>query len=98
LPHATLVPYTTLFRSISPTRYGRRNPSRRTKVVRYGTRSGTIRGYQQLLVRSAKGEAEACCDFRDRFGVAAGRVGPLEHLRPPVDRKSTRLNSSHSQI
>src|SRR2546427_13203759 len=93
-PRSTLFPYTTLFRSGS---------ARPCRAKRVGERAGLatedfnrarakLRGLPagETIVRAARRAAEAAqrgsrCRFRESFGGKG-------------DRKSTRLNSSHSQI
>src|SRR2546430_8029649 len=90
-PRSTLFPYTTLFRSAGPPRSGAR---RRKKAGRH---DGATRG--NSLYRCVGGWVVGC------------EGTPHPHTHPPthskhrrflrqklVDRKSTRLNSSHSQI
>src|SRR5205085_12651498 len=81
-PSSTLFPYTTLFRSRSgPARV---HPAR---VRRCRAVAGTD-------ARPRDGHGHLCDSAR------AGRVLRLRHVarrRPARDRKSTRLNSSHSQ-
>src|SRR5205085_12432129 len=88
---STLFPYTTLFRSVVQRRRIRLRAgsvgrvSDHDLVVREGNRTHVIR-VERAAVRLEPG------DHRTRSGV-------LDHEgRGGVDRKSTRLNSSHSQI
>src|SRR5256886_6816074 len=82
-PRSTLFPYTTLFRS----------ETREQELV--------DRGRERRRRRVDRGGIAAPRD-RDRHPLAPRRHGaPVRraHLVAlPVDRKSTRLNSSHSQI
>src|SRR5688572_30969937 len=81
-PISTLFPYTTLFRSPPPPASSNRRPATDTKGRNHG------RGQDPL---------------REDLGPAPGppgrrRARPPLHRHAPGDRKSTRLNSSHSQI
>src|SRR2546427_10669174 len=93
-PRSTLFPYTTLFRSLE----------RRTKVVIAILRAGdAIEDFLRRLHPEIRLE-------QDPLGLAplaraapehprqALPQGPPHQGRPSRDRKSTRLNSSHSQI
>src|SRR2546430_6099685 len=81
-PRSTLFPYTTLFRS---------------ELVRAAHRLPA-----DLLLLEDRAEREAERGQRDRRGGDDPRaVRGARHEAPPgdrLDRKSTRLNSSHSQI
>src|SRR2546430_12725695 len=81
-PRSTLFPYTTLFRSVAA-----------------------------LAQASKRSEAILCLRSQGRFSAVIGRLAHRTSVRPdhqltrlifdcaePRDRKSTRLNSSHSQI
>src|SRR3712207_8291296 len=86
-PRSTLFPYTTLFRSVNNT-------------ARYvGAALGTT--IVSILVHHG-GDAEIVSSWRIAawVTVAASAAGALVALycRPPADRKSTRLNSSHANI
>src|SRR2546430_8481667 len=84
-PRSTLFPYTTLFRSapaIVELLHGANQPQR------------------AFLDQVEEGEPATDLRLRDRHDQPQIR---LDHLRlrrqvPTLDRKSTRLNSSHSQI
>src|SRR3712207_9527047 len=93
-PRSTLFPYTTLFRSHGRCGVGalRRGGAARAAAERAGRR---VRG--ECRVRGGAARAVA--------GVPAARPGEpvLSHRVPrgdaaTVDRKSTRLNSSHANI
>src|SRR2546422_5167257 len=83
-PRSTLFPYTTLFRSSSPSARCRHDVAtainRRRPAV--GDRAGVQRGGD------------------DRSRIAAAQAGPAASRsdRRERDRKSTRLNSSHGYI
>src|SRR2546430_8974183 len=89
-PRSTLFPYTTLFRSSAwidgPSRTSTSNLMLRTRllcVLSYGDEESNS------WPLSSTGSHPA----------PSGNAGPLELLRvQELDRKSTRLNSSHSQI
>src|SRR2546430_7203058 len=81
-PRSTLFPYTTLFRSDQPLPWDQRGPCEIALQQRRGSRSGG--------------------DFTGRSDHGQPEVGrESDQRREPLearDRKSTRLNSSHSQI
>src|SRR2546422_1394350 len=85
-PRSTLFPYTTLFRSQRAG--GGRLPGASLPEAERDTRRLLDTG----LVRRAR---YACVRGRDRGELAHQR---LALARGPVDRKSTRLNSSHGYI
>src|SRR3712207_7453188 len=82
-PRSTLFPYTTLFRSARRTA-GRGGVVRR-REVRLGGRGGGADGQPLRPLRAGAGGPLARWHARLRE-------------RPSVDRKSTRLNSSHANI
>src|SRR5688572_31519334 len=92
-PIFTLVPYTTLFRSVRAVQLAALVVRRQHRDLAAGpgardAAGGVLAGQQPALQVP---------------GVAVGHVaGPAEARHPgpgvPADRKSTRLNSSHSQI
>src|SRR2546427_5541723 len=55
-------------------------------------------GRPLLLLRRLGGQARVCLPEPPAAAARRRRTGDPERLRPAVDRKSTRLNSSHSQI
>src|SRR2546430_11742629 len=82
-PRSTLFPYTTLFRSL-------RERAERDLV-----------GQRAVVgARGERGEGEDAGDDREpgAHGEFLPRTGPCRERGPRRDRKSTRLNSSHSQI
>src|SRR2546427_6658100 len=83
-PRSTLFPYTTLFRSQN------RNQDKRT-LLQYPC--------TQRVLRPEGLSANWNLEFEIRqFLSGLGRKIALPHAHLHVDRKSTRLNSSHSQI
>src|SRR2546430_12379554 len=84
-PRSTLFPYTTLFRSLS---LNDDSSSLRLQVARVGL--------SRLLVHPLLGHGmDAVKQHWAEWGFP-GNV--MIHLHSTPDRKSTRLNSSHSQI
>src|SRR5256886_7366264 len=81
-PRSTLFPYTTLFRSVR---------SKSTRLLRRRALRGTLAYREERVdladVREAALEDAGRAAYRLRGGLVVGE-----------DRKSTRLNSSHSQI
>src|SRR5688572_31298532 len=87
-PRSTLFPYTTLFRS-----YGR---SYEMVIVDDGSTDDT---FEQLASLQDRDSRLRVIRFRRNFGQTAAFAAGFAHARGRlVDRKSTRLNSSHSQI
>src|SRR5688572_32681198 len=83
-PRSTLFPYTTLFRS------------RRTAGGDGGLHDpGDPMNARRLALSVALAGAVACNNSGKSGQVTSG---DLDAGAPPPDRKSTRLNSSHSQI
>src|SRR2546430_4909473 len=90
-PRSTLFPYTPLFRpgSVVGARLGGTQPAGRgADLIALGPEPGG----------AAAGEVAAHWRGQYREAVAPRRPYPEEGLGGPEDRKSTRLNSSHSQI
>src|SRR5688572_32745996 len=87
-PRSTLFPYTTLFRSQETSRGERRGDGERVAVR--VERAGDVdeRRHHAPARETAIGARE----------LVQGDVAVAEHHADAVDRKSTRLNSSHSQI
>src|SRR3712207_7032932 len=81
-PRSTLFPYTTLFRSGPVSPTGRRTPLWETAAVTQAA-DGTTRAGTNTVVLLA--------------GGVGSRVG-LDIPKQLIDRKSTRLNSSHANI
>src|SRR5690606_40620302 len=91
LPHPTLFPYTTLFRSFLDTFT---DMDAVTRAVIEGTISGTHVGAIELGdMLAAGGTVTINADTLSGNGTAGG-----EHVTQLEDRKSTRLNSSHVKI
>src|SRR5690242_21427481 len=84
-PRSTLFPYTTLFRSEQIGRALAAKPEAYTVVVRSTTLPGTL---EELVI-------PALC-----HGLGAAGLPPQVQVavNPELDRKSTRLNSSHMSI
>src|SRR5256886_9864472 len=81
-PRSTLFPYTTLFRSICSARSVLRNPSIQELAECLGLNNAIDESQVRDLIIAGAGPS----------GLAAAVYAASE------DRKSTRLNSSHSQI
>src|SRR2546430_8297532 len=86
-PRSTLFPYTTLFRSVE--RISRDALSEVRRAVR-GYRAGLQQEIDGATAMLRAASIELTTDF-EPLPLAAGQEAIL-------DRKSTRLNSSHSQI
>src|SRR2546430_11230945 len=84
-PRSTLFPYTTLFRSYGSILHDGAPWRARPTDVKNLDPAGTIQTFRQLKL--SDGSVVAGLDTRD---------SPVENWNG--DRKSTRLNSSHSQI
>src|SRR5438874_5570272 len=84
-PHrSTLFPYTTLFRSTSSSSS---EPDR--DLPGHGHHAKGLESTAQDLLLA---------DLAERDLVDAGELGPRARRRAELDRKSTRLNSSHVEI
>src|SRR2546430_6360455 len=91
-PRSTLFPYTTLFRSS-----GTLPPSPRRETSGVFQRPAESR--ERLLGREPAGAEPAAHEQeRNRRALDELGSGSVELQRRKRDRKSTRLNSSHSQI
>src|SRR3712207_9588863 len=93
-PRSTLFPYTTLFRSaVSGPGIGQES-----SVADAGGRSPEDVGRVDVVALAGDDEC-GCGDVVESFGEVEGVLGSRErdHVRW-VDRKSTRLNSSHANI
>src|SRR3712207_9323505 len=93
-PRSTLFPYTTLFRSRFPTRWagGDQARTRAALMLLLG-----LRGTPFLYSGDEIGLPDTPLDPADALDPVAARLGDPEENRD-VDRKSTRLNSSHANI
>src|SRR3712207_8229396 len=91
-PRSTLFPYTTLFRSHVAARL-----------------RAAARGLSRLLHRAELPDLPVACSWLDplsgapyhhghRLGVGRSRAAASNGVRAVLDRKSTRLNSSHANI
>src|SRR5205085_8611543 len=84
---STLFPYTTLFRSQSP----------RTTKCRHILNHGVF--VRRIFVDDTHCSIAAiCAESKPRLGIECRSVGTESVVHEDSDRKSTRLNSSHSQI
>src|SRR3712207_8123483 len=81
-PRSTLFPYTTLFRSSVPA----------TSPTGTGNRNGA------LNASSSRGKAGTITSYPDISAPGTFYTSPCYRGVQPVDRKSTRLNSSHANI
>src|SRR2546430_4751641 len=86
-PRSTLFPYTTLFRSAPGARHRGRAVLGERAVFRFDPRRGERTG------RAVRGDLASAKTGERFLGLAACRDTTAK-----LDRKSTRLNSSHSQI
>src|SRR5207248_11713573 len=90
-PHSLLFPYTTLFRS-------ERNPPA-IGPAPDAAELAIIRPHAVVGLPAGKDREPGVGQVRLVLGVASQPLEDLEPHRPPVvDRKSTRLNSSHRTI
>src|SRR2546430_8752229 len=85
-PRSTLFPYTTLFRSSPPARRGSLPRDEHTLQI------VSLREAERH--REIRRQPDSADDHRTR----AGPRSALPQRALQIDRKSTRLNSSHSQI
>src|SRR3712207_7370628 len=92
-PRSTLFPYTTLFRS-----EGAGEPPDLVDPA-VGPRVRLVLGGRPLCAGVVLGERGLEVTGRERLEAAAHQLDvALRHHPPEVDRKSTRLNSSHANI
>src|SRR5690606_40788552 len=94
LPTSTLFPYTTLFRSMLENREGQRVPQVQFQVRADGewktvTTDDLFKG-KTVVVFSLPGAYTPTC--------SSTHLPRFEEMTPTLDRKSTRLNSSHVKI
>src|SRR3712207_9106108 len=93
-PRSTLFPYTTLFRSTNARRDS-------TGLLRSRRRPGPLHRHSPLkgLYKGLDGCRQPSVDEDDLSGHKVGCTRGEKHGGPGnVDRKSTRLNSSHANI
>src|SRR3712207_9332201 len=93
-PRSTLFPYTTLFRSVLTEGQAQQAdlPERGEHLPREALLALVLRGpRRQLGVGELAGE-------RDQVGGLLRGQLPVDGHGVPLDRKSTRLNSSHANI
>src|SRR5689334_24644324 len=90
-PRSTLFPYTTLFRSTLP--MNPRAPDMKTFEGTWVLNSGFAMHKGHDKHRHMTGRR-----FRQQAGCHAGEFVRVVGQAPHLDRKSTRLNSSHSSI
>src|SRR2546427_8803513 len=83
-PRSTLFPYTTLFRSKARVKQG------------YYDNRGTRNPSRRSLVKAIQESRRTPVITEIKF--ASPSAGKIRESGNPLDRKSTRLNSSHSQI
>src|SRR3712207_6859264 len=83
-PRSTLFPYTTLFRSDPELEFGPGLHGRHSR--------GQGRGVQEHFLPVVGADESETLRFVEEFHLAGGHVARL------LDRKSTRLNSSHANI
>src|SRR3712207_8580942 len=86
-PRSTLFPYTTLFRSIRGTRTRRKRKNSQKRISRRRAQRITRAGPRR--VELLEGLVE---QWAPALAIGLGAIGP------GLDRKSTRLNSSHANI
>src|SRR3712207_8301688 len=84
-PRSTLFPYTTLFRSVDLVAEGARELVLNLEATTFVDAAGV-----DVIVRGLK--------LLSAHGGALSLVCRQEHLMKVLDRKSTRLNSSHANI
>src|SRR3712207_7701314 len=87
-PRSTLFPYTTLFRSCLD---AQREHPRREILAEDAVRAGDVEASQRGPSLISGTCARPRSDRRSR-------LPPPSQVKPGVDRKSTRLNSSHANI
>src|SRR3712207_8835687 len=90
-PRSTLFPYTTLFRSV------RTNTTRKGDMMAMLQLDDT-RGFAEVMVFPRVYAKCSACVREDAVLKVKGKVEMKEGIPRIVDRKSTRLNSSHANI
>src|SRR2546427_5389552 len=91
-PRSTLFPYTTLFRSVVP---GRTEAEAREKYADYLSHASAESGLAHFAASTGVDFAQYGLDDPISFGNTNAIQSAAQAAQ---DRKSTRLNSSHSQI
>src|SRR5207244_11410439 len=95
-PLPTLVPYTTLFRSENAAQPAVDSNGRDVLVAWFrGTQTA---GGDVVAARASAGDGSGFAAAADVPTVLATYAGDGGETRPAIDRKSTRLNSSHQII
>src|SRR2546427_2935393 len=92
-PRSTLFPYTTLFRSS-----GLERGASGRQVFDVTGAGDTVLSVLALAAAAGAPLAEAAMLANTAAGVVVGKLGTASVSPQELDRKSTRLNSSHSQI
>src|SRR2546430_17480676 len=93
-PRSTLFPYTTLFRSLCDAALDRLGVVQAQGMLGGVVRPALAAEHEEPVEAHPVGDREAVAARAVRHLVGARDRGALRRL----DRKSTRLNSSHSQI
>src|SRR2546427_11949373 len=93
-PRSTLFPYTTLFRSLAGERARARARVRGAHVQRVARGPAAPGRLGRVAARRERRDAVA----KRELTTLAGREVRRPEIVQDIDRKSTRLNSSHSQI
>src|SRR3712207_7590869 len=92
-PRSTLFPYTTLFRSVAGPRAA--SAAERRALVRQGNEALAAQVHGYIARPLTEGDAE---QITRPFACECDDPECEELVEIPVDRKSTRLNSSHANI
>src|SRR2546430_14501852 len=93
-PRSTLFPYTTLFRSLAITA-ANTQPESQVHTPGVGVGGHCIPVYPYFLFSNLKEAEERASDFQLPMLLLPRYA---RRINDSIDRKSTRLNSSHSQI
>src|SRR3712207_9033028 len=93
-PRSTLCPYTTLFRSVQEIQS--RVPGQESNIGRSVRGAATVLGDDVVAVRAESAHGGGRAEVRPKISSAAGQI--IGVPIPALDRKSTRLNSSHANI
>src|SRR3712207_7871813 len=92
-PRSTLFPYTTLFRSHRPVSTVTLRPMTDAEFAEF--RSATARAFADEMVATGGWSPE---EALERALQGSAELLPQGRTTPGIDRKSTRLNSSHANI